>query len=143
MINKFRGKYGFLSNFYSCIITYEGLTYTSVEAAFQASKTLNPNVREKFTRIPPDEAKKLGRRVNLRDDWESCKLSVMEDLIRIKFSNEYLKTLLLNTSTEYIEEGNSWGDTYWGTCNGVGENHLGKILMKVRDELIENRRQEL
>ena len=74
-------------------------------------------------------------KVKLREDWEQVKLLVMEDLVRQKFSKDPLKDRLLSTGSEYLEETNWWKDTYWGVCNGVGENILGQILMRVRDSL--------
>jgi predicted NAD-dependent protein-ADP-ribosyltransferase YbiA (DUF1768 family) len=64
------------------------------------------------------------------------KLTVMETCVRYKFSqNTDLRAELIATGDAYLEEGNSWNDRYWGVCDGQGENHLGKILMKVRAEL--------
>ena len=60
----------------------------------------------------------------------------MEDICRAKFTqNEELKKKLIDTGDATLIEGNTWNDTFWGVCNGVGENNLGKILMKIREEL--------
>lgn len=136
MIDEFRGKYFFLSNFYSAPITYNGLTYLNNEAAFQAQKTIDPMHREAFTKYDPSQAKRNGRRVTLRNNWEEIKFNVMYEICLAKFSqNEELKTKLLATGDEHLEEGNTWGDKIWGTVNGDGQNNLGKILMQVREEL--------
>lgn len=136
MINEFRGKYYFLSNFYEVSVTWDGITYQNNEAAFQSAKVLDRPVREKFSTLDPSSAKKLGRRVQLRNDWEDVKDEVMYEICKAKFSqNEDLKEKLLETCDKYLEEGNTWGDKIWGTVNGVGENRLGKILMRVREEL--------
>ena len=134
MINNFRGKYYFLSNFYEAPVTWNGLTYLNNEAAFQSAKTFSD--RECFTNLDPSSAKKLGRRVQLRDDWEDVKNDIMYEICKAKFSqNIELKKKLLATGDKHLEEGNTWGDKIWGTVNGVGENRLGKILMKIREEL--------
>lgn len=135
-INSFRGNYYFLSNFYECSVTYNGLTYKNNEAAFQAQKCITMNERFKFINLNASEAKKLGRRVVLRKDWEDIKIKVMTAIVKAKFEqNEDLQKKLLATEDAYLEEGNTWGDRIWGTVNGVGANNLGKILMNVRKEL--------
>ncbi|MBD3226909.1 MAG: DUF1768 domain-containing protein [Candidatus Lokiarchaeota archaeon] len=137
IINRFKGKYRFLSNFYPCEIEYNGIKYTTLEHAYQASKTLNNESRKKIAeKKTPALAKKMGRRVPLRKNWEEIKLKIMEKLVRIKFSTHPdLKSKLLDTGDAELIEGNNWGDNYWGVYNGKGENHLGKILMKIREEL--------
>ena len=137
-IDSFRGKYYFLSNFFPAEVTYNGLTYQNNEAAFQAQKTYSKEERIEFTTLEPRDAKRRGRRVRLRRDWEQVKDRIMEEIVRAKFSqNEELKEQLLATGDAQLVEGNRWNDRYWGVDirSGVGENHLGKILMKVRSEL--------
>ena len=136
MINEFSGQYEFLSNFYNTPISYNGLLFSNSEAAFQAQKTLDINERKKFTEYHAGKSKREGKRVNLRKDWEEVKEQVMYEIVYAKFSqNEDIKEKLLATHEEYLEEGNTWGDKIWGTVNGIGENKLGKILMRVRGEL--------
>jgi ribA/ribD-fused uncharacterized protein len=134
-ISSFTGQYEFLSNFYPCVIVYDGLTYQSTEAAYQAHKTLDLDQRSTFTSVAANISKKMGRRVSLRPDWESIKDKVMEDVLREKFKIGHLKEKLLATGAEELIEGNTWNDRYWGVCNGSGKNMLGKLLMKIRDEL--------
>lgn len=111
MINRFNGEYEFLSNFYETKITWQGITYRNVEAAYQAQKC--PERAREFTNITGAEAKKLGRLVPLDSSWEFRKRIVMKNLVYLKFAeNEILKEKLLNTGNEYIEEGNWWGDIY-------------------------------
>ena len=132
-IDSFSGKYRFLSNFFPCEITYEGITYPSVEHAFQAAKSLDLKERKSISELKtPGQAKKYGKQVNLRQEWEKIKFDVMETLVRQKFSTTELKEKLLKTGKADLEEGNTWGDTTWGVYNGIGDNHLGKILMKIR-----------
>lgn len=136
MINNFKNKYFFLSNFYESPITYNGLTYRNNEAAFQAQKTLDDKVKKMFIDLTALEAKRKGRRVKLRSDWESVKIQIMYEICAIKFqNNEELGKLLMDTKGQHLEEGNNWGDTFWGTVNGKGMNNLGKILMNVRLQL--------
>lgn len=99
-------------------------------------KTLNKAERLKFKDTTPTQAKRIGRRIELRSDWEDIKIKVMYLVVREKFKqNEELQTLLLDTGDTYLEEGNNWNDRTWGVVNGIGTNYLGKILMKVRYEL--------
>ena len=136
MIDKFNGDYEFLSNFYECPITYKGITYRNAEAAYQAQKC--PERAHEFSNLTGAEAKKLGREVPLRNWWEQLKVYEMKNILEEKFQqNPELKQKLIDTKTMFIEEGNWWGDTFWGVCtnkkyNHEGENQLGKILMQKR-----------
>ncbi len=135
---QFRDDYFFLSNFYAAPVRYDGVLYQNNEAAFQAQKCVTREERAAFADLPPDAAKKLGRRVRLRPDWEDVKVGIMEQIVRAKFTqNRELGRLLLATGSGRLEEGNTWNDTFWGThlSNGKGENHLGIILIKIREEL--------
>ena len=140
-INSFRSKYFFLSNFYEAPVKYLGITYQNNEAAFQAQKIfksgLNSYEKQKgFSKLNPSAAKRLGRNIPLRSDWEDVKEEIMYEICLAKFTqNEDLEKDLIDTGDSYLEEGNDWNDKTWGTVNGVGENKLGKILMKVREEL--------
>lgn len=136
MINEFRGEYFFLSNFYEAPVEFDGLHYRNTEAAFQAQKTIDPTERKRFTRLNPSEAKRLGRHVKLRTDWETVKYTMMYNIVTAKFTqNEDLRARLLAAGNEELIEGNDWGDKTWGMVNGEGQNLLGKILMDVREEL--------
>ncbi len=133
MINKFRGKYLFLSNMYECPIVYRGLKYRCAEAAFQSAKTLDTEEQKRFTAMDGPTAKKYGYKVKLRDDWKAMKFDVMVEVVEAKFQqNPALLQKLIATGQEELVEGNTWGDTYWGRCNGYGQNNLGKILMELR-----------
>lgn len=136
MINNFDGEYAFLSNFYECQVIFDGIVYQSSEAAFQAQKTLDLSERKRIATLTPGQSKKAGRKVVLRSDWESVKTKVMYEICKAKFmQNPDLKEKLLETGAEHLEEGNTWGDTFWGTMNGFGKNRLGCILMQIREEL--------
>lgn len=155
-IRSFRGPYNFLSNFYPCVIrvaimsmapaVLEDVDFPSVEHAFQAMK-IEPSSPERrllmrqFTapQVTAGEAKRLGRKIQLRDDWEEVKRSIMHSLLLTKFtSNQNLRDRLVDTGDAELVEGNTWGDTYWGVIHngfGPGENHLGKLLMEIRTVL--------
>lgn len=140
-ITSFRGEYDFLSNFYEAPVVFEGLRYLNNEAAFQAQKCLTEEEKHKFTYLAAAKAKREGRRVKLRPDWELVKVGLMEEIVRAKFKqNPHLATGLISTGDRKLIEGNTWHDTFWGVdaATGEGENHLGKILMKIREELREN-----
>lgn len=140
-INSFRGKYFYLSNFCHAPVTYNGLTYLNNEAAFQAQKSIDRSEQETFTMLSPSDAKKKGRRVRLRSDWENVKDKIMEDIVRAKFTQHTdLQRSLLETGSTRLVEGNTWNDRYWGVDirSGIGKNRLGEILMKVRSELMDS-----
>lgn len=137
-INEFFDDYRFLSNFYVSHMIIDDIEYQTVEHYYQSMKAKNPWSREIIRRKKtPFMAKKMGRSVKLRDDWEEVKIGVMLKALREKFRFEDMRRMLLDTGDKVLEEGNSWGDTFWGIDNrtGEGENHLGKLLMMVREEL--------
>ena len=135
-IKNFFDAYAFLSNFYNAPVSYNGLTYQNSEAAFQAQKEIRDEDRKKYVSMNPAQAKLAGRNCKLRKDWEDIKEQTMYEIVSAKFTqNKNLAKLLLDTGDAYLEEGNWWHDTTWVVCNGVGENKLGKILMRVREEL--------
>ena len=104
----FRDEYAFLSNFYSSEIEHEGIVFPTVEHAFQAAKTLDIDERRKIAAtLAPGSAKRLGRRVKLRSDWEQIKVGLMRDLLRIKFRDPDLAARLLATGSAELIEGNN------------------------------------
>lgn len=136
VIDNFSGEYFFLSNFYTAPVVFDGLEYKNNEAAFQSAKCINKKNRIVFTKLNPSDAKKLGRRVDLRADWEDIKDKVMYMVVLDKFiRNKDLGKKLIETGDSILIEGNWWKDYYWGVCNGKGLNKLGKILMKVRQDI--------
>jgi ribA/ribD-fused uncharacterized protein len=137
IINNFHeNQYRFLSNFYYSPIYVGGLLYPTVEHAYQAQKTTNPIAKEIIRNADtPGKAKRLGREFEQRYKWDEVKLGIMLELLRKKFSIPELKVKLLVTGNAILIEGNNWNDIYWGICNGIGENHLGKLLMQVREEI--------
>lgn len=140
MINDFRDEYSFLSNFYYSPITYDGITYPTMEHYFQAMKTTDQAKRKEIANLEtPSMAKRAGRMVDLRPEWEGIKMNVMRVGLRQKFAEgTTLRQKLLATRGEDLEEGNTWHDCYWGKCycsrcGGHGMNRLGSLLMEVRD----------
>lgn len=138
-ISNFRGEYAFLSNFYSAPVSYMGQTYANNEAAFQAQKTLSAKEQRQFCIFRmhnPSDAKKLGRNLTLRPDWEKVKIRLMYEICMCKFmQNPELRDKLLATGKCTLIEENNWGDYFWGKVNNCGENQLGLILMDVREKL--------
>lgn len=135
-IDYFRKEYYFLSNFYKCTVAYDGMIYPSVEHAFQAAKNPDPEYRKRVADVAsPAVAKRLGRSVELRPDWDDVKDSIMLELLYSKFSDPDLREKLISTGDAELIEGNNYWDRYWGMCRGQGQNRLGKLLMKVREEL--------
>lgn len=141
IIDSFSGKYRFLSNFWPAKVMLDGEEYPTTEHAYQAAKFLDQDRRKAIQEAStPALAKKMGRGKDLRPDWEDVKLFVMEDLLRQKFQNKELKQLLYETGQVELVEYNYWHDNTWGSCTckkcgDVGQNHLGKLLMKIRSEL--------
>lgn len=140
MISEFKDDYYFLSNFYLCEIVYRDYFYPSAEHAFQAAKTLDPQIRATIRiAITPNRAKQIGNRIKLRHGWNEIRVSVMKEIVTYKFTiHSDLKQKLLATHPEILQEGNRWGDTFWGVCpplSGYGNNGLGKILMELRESL--------
>jgi hypothetical protein len=136
-ISNFSGKFRFLSNFYPAKIIYNGSEYPTSEHFFHAAKTTDNALREKISKLStPGDAKRAGRKLIKRSDWDNMRISVMSKIVYMKFSqNHSLKQQLLDTGNDYLEEGNTWGDIFWGICDGKGENHLGLILMETREKL--------
>ena len=138
-IDRFRGEHAFLSNFHRAPFRWRGRDWPTAEAAFAASKTLDERERERIRTAPsPGHAKRLGRRVKLRPDWERIKDGVMRSLLEAKFAAPALRDALLATGDAVLVEGNTWGDAYWGVCNGRGRNQLGRTLMRIRDDIRRN-----
>ena len=139
-IDSFTDSFRYLSNFAYTPLRYNGKSFLSAEAAYQAAKCKNSEDQQLFSSLTASEAKKLGRKIEIREDWDEIKLGIMTDIVRIKFKvyPGFAEALRLTHPAPLIE-GNYWGDTYWGVCNGEGQNHLGEILMQVRQDIIEGR----
>ncbi len=136
-IESFDEEFRFLSNFYPTTVIHDGQVWSSAEHAYQAAKTNIKTQKEAIHRLPSArDAKKMGKLVDVRPDWDDVKVDIMYEIVHDKFHrNRHLGQLLLATEDAELVEGNWWGDTFWGVCKGEGLNNLGKILMRVREEL--------
>ena len=133
-ISNFSGGYDFLSNFSASPILVEGKLFATVEHAFQAYKTEDRGWQERIRTAPtPGAAKRLGRKCPKRADWEQQRVAAMRHFLQLKFQKPDLLDRLRKTGDAVLIEGNTWGDTLWGVCDGVGENMLGKLLMEIRN----------
>lgn len=129
-------EYAFMSNFEYCHVWFEGVEYKTTEHAFQAAKTIRPHERDEFRFCAtPGQAKKLGQKITLRDNWDQIKPLIMLGLLTQKFTIPEYQQALIETGDSYLEETNSWNDVYWGVCKGVGKNMLGQQLMYLRELL--------
>jgi len=139
MIKEFQGDYRFLSNFWMVPVDVDGVTYPSAEHAYQASKTDSRQHKMQIKACKtPGQAKRLGKTVPLRTGatLPQVKLDAMRRIVLAKFQqNAFIRRALLDTHPQQLQEGNTWGDRFWGICRGEGENNLGKILVEVREQL--------
>ena len=137
MIKEFQEQYRFLSNFYVVDIEWRGKIWPSTEHIYQAMKTKDVKIQEIIRKqASPYKAKKAGQGLELRPLWNELKFAFMYTIVYEKFKQcADLCQLLLDTGEEELQEGNTWGDVYWGVCKGVGINCLGRILMEVRSVL--------
>lgn len=142
----FQNEYRFLSNFYPCEIKYGDIVFPTLEHAYVAAKTKDIDIRKEisqFSSCTAGRAKRFGRTLQMRNNWDFIKIEIMRKLLKRKFSNPNLTRLLLNTGNKILIEGNFWHDNFWGECYCPKckyrrkENRLGKLLMKVRRELQE------
>lgn len=139
-IETFFGQYRFLSNFWACEFVWDNIVWQNSEGAYVAAKTLDREQRLAISKITePGKVKRYGRSMELRPDWEQVKVPLMYEIVKAKFTqNPDLRQALIDTGDAILEEGNTWGDRVWGISppgSGNGRNELGKILMRLREEL--------
>lgn len=134
-------EYRWLSNFFPCMIQFEGTEFKSVEHAYMSAKSHDPQWKE-FCRTEenPGIVKRKSKEIQLRDDWGIIKVEVMRKCLQMKFNQEPFRSMLLATGTKYIQEGNYWHDTFWGVDITVdppeGKNVLGALIMEIRANLV-------
>lgn len=142
-IFEFTGDYRFLSNFYIVDFVWNGTLWPHSEAAYQAAKATTLADYKSFIKMKPGEAKRHGKVINIRSDWEEVKYDIMYEIVYAKFNqNPDITAKLLATGESQLEEGNNHGDRIWGVCpprSSQGMNLLGKILMDIREELLSNK----
>lgn len=135
-IDRFKGAYSWLSNMHEFDgFVYGNLHFTSTESFYQAMKTMNLTDRKRISQMNGYNAKREGKKIQLRDDWEEVKDDVMLFALRLKFKDAKLRKKLLDTGDSLLIEGNFHGDHYWGVCKGLGLNKLGLFIMQVREEI--------
>jgi len=142
IIDNFHGEFKFLSNFAEAKLIVGNKEYRTLEHAYQALKTTywweRAEVRKQST---PGKAKRAGRKLTIRPNWDNLKIEFMLKLLKQKFSKPEFRHLLINTGDAQLIESNHWHDNYWGVCkcgqcqDKIGNNVLGKSLMQVRDLL--------
>jgi len=143
-IKAFSGQFGFLSNFYPSSIIYDGISYPTIEHFYQAQKTRDVATRKVISEMAtPADAKRFGKALYLREDWEEVKIDVMKEGLALKFQDTDLRRKLLETGEALLLEGNMWGDDFWGydLRKREGKNVLGTLLMELRDNLRHQRQQ--
>lgn len=136
-IHGFRGPYRFLSNFWPVSVEVGGIAYPSAENAYQAAKfPIGPQFTPYFVSCTPGDAKRFARKALIGASWHARRVAVMSTIVSKKFAfGTDLAQMLIDTGDAELVETNSWGDTFWGVCDGEGENYLGRILMQVRSDL--------
>ena len=136
MINKFDNEYIFLSNYYPQNITYKGITYNCAMNAYYG-QLISDNLQKKaIANATPSRALSMViNSISKIDYSQEEQDNIMYEILKVKFSDAKLKNLLLQTNQEPLNNNINWEDTYWGICNDEGDNKLGKLLMKLRDEL--------
>jgi len=147
MIKEFRGQYRWLSNFTPVNIEVNKIIYPSVEHAFMSAKS-NDISWKRFCADSNNSAgavKKKSKSIKLVKDWDIIKYDIMEECLRQKFNQEPFRTKLLSTRNIDIQEEDRWNDTIWGVClkTNIGDNKLGKLIMKIRKELQEQLNKEI
>lgn len=127
------------SNFSSFTVEWKGVSWMTAEHAYQAAKFEDKSIQEKIRKAnSAHDAKKIAEthKSERREDWGDIKLSIMEEIVRTKLSqHSYIQKRLKQTGDREIIE-NSPKNSFWGWgSNKDGQNNLGKIWMKLRNEL--------
>lgn len=137
----FRGSLSFCSNFYPHYmpVNMNGhIVRATSESWYQAKKCVDLDDALAILGMEPAEAKRLGRKVQIRPDWDEVKVTIMRKILQVKFSDPELLCRLKATAPEELIEWNHWHDTFWGRCycdrhQNTGQNWLGRLLIEIRD----------
>lgn len=135
----FKEEYRWLSNFAALEtpIKMQGIKFYTTEQLYQACKCKRNDQFVLFDGLTAAESKKFGQEVEMRHNWDRIRLPVMFRVQMLKYSQPKFKMLLGQTRGLQIYECNTWNDSFFGCdYNLVGKNHLGKIIMDIRDNYI-------
>lgn len=139
MIHEFRDDTRWLSNFTKCKIEINGVIYPSVENAYMSMKSRDKEWKKRCVTLSPAQSKVEANKIQLRENWDEVRIQAMNHCLKQKFNQEPFKSKLIATGNENIQEGNVWNDTFWGIdltqTPNVGENHLGRLIMNIRETL--------
>lgn len=137
-----RGAYA-LDNFAAYQVYWRGRLWPTSEHAYQAAAhILTGNlvaVEAIATALSSHDAKLIAVEYKAQrpPNWSDIKVGIMEEICRAKLQqHEYVRTTLRRTGNREIVE-DSPKDGFWGWGpNRKGRNELGKIWMRLRDELL-------
>jgi predicted NAD-dependent protein-ADP-ribosyltransferase YbiA (DUF1768 family) len=158
MIERFRGEYFPFSNMYPLHEWIEadcGVLVPTSKHAYMANRFKDTRIQlavaaarglETSSAIYKDglAAKKLAHELIAAGEKLSAanpiaRIALMRRVVRQKVDkNDAVRSLLTSTDEQDIQEGNDWGDTFWGVSpvgSAIGQNNLGKIYMELRSEL--------
>ena len=137
-IISFSGEYRWLSNFSPVDVTLDGIQYKSIEHAYQSAKSDAPEWKEFCQTHTAGQVKRASREIEIIPEWNSKKLGIMKELLNQKFADQTYRDQLIATGIRRIVEGNNWGDVFWGVDSATmeGHNHLGKLIMEIRDSIV-------
>jgi ribA/ribD-fused uncharacterized protein len=140
------GKFGFLSNLFKHPVEFEGRVFPTSEHAYQYGKFKDKKVADWAMEAPkPHLVAVLAHNLfiyDMVDGWRNIKVKRMKDVLKAKFSNPVLEKKLLETGNSHLIE-NSKSDSFWGIGKKEnGKNMLGKLLMEVRHEIMDNLSEE-
>ena len=143
-IDSFTGYFDFMHNNFQTPVYYEGILYPSVTHAYHAARSTDERTRRAI--LNSETFQILGNiaiRIEDPPDWQEKKVKIMEQLLRDKFrrSKELQEKLRTTEHRELVMtyQEKKKNNLYWGVVKGKGQNQLGRILMRIRDDLIQDK----